>query len=160
MRGLTVGGLFDGCGLLAYGGQRAGGGTARAAAHVGGALTWVQEGRYPWQVFMDVRYLGNTRVDPCSRVLKRELLRRWLDDHCDPADTVVYLGFGWDEEHRVARAARHWEPWRVEAPVIEPPYLEKEELFRQLGERGIEVPRLYGLGFPHNNCGGFCVKAG
>ena len=25
---------------------------------------------------------------------------------------------------------------------------------------GIEPPRLYAMGFPHNNCGGFCVKAG
>jgi hypothetical protein len=25
---------------------------------------------------------------------------------------------------------------------------------------GIEPPRLYKMGFPHNNCGGFCVKAG
>ena len=25
---------------------------------------------------------------------------------------------------------------------------------------GIRLPRLYELGFAHNNCGGFCVKAG
>ena len=25
---------------------------------------------------------------------------------------------------------------------------------------GIRPPRLYELGFPHNNCGGFCIKAG
>ena len=29
-----------------------------------------------------------------------------------------------------------------------------------LSEAGIEAPRLYRLGFPHNNCGGFCIKAG
>ena len=29
-----------------------------------------------------------------------------------------------------------------------------------LEERGIEQPALYGEGFQHNNCGGFCVKAG
>lgn len=25
---------------------------------------------------------------------------------------------------------------------------------------GIRLPRLYDMGFPHNNCGGFCVRAG
>ena len=25
---------------------------------------------------------------------------------------------------------------------------------------GLQPPRLYKMGFPHNNCGGFCVKAG
>jgi hypothetical protein len=25
---------------------------------------------------------------------------------------------------------------------------------------GIAVPRLYGAGYPHNNCGGGCVRAG
>jgi hypothetical protein len=29
-----------------------------------------------------------------------------------------------------------------------------------LRAEGIEPPRLYRLGFAHNNCGGFCVKAG
>ena len=29
-----------------------------------------------------------------------------------------------------------------------------------LKREGIEPPRLYKLGFPHNNCGGFCIKAG
>ena len=29
-----------------------------------------------------------------------------------------------------------------------------------LKREGIEVPRLYKLGHNHNNCGGFCVKAG
>ncbi len=28
------------------------------------------------------------------------------------------------------------------------------------GHEGIAPPRLYAMGFPHNNCGGFCVKAG
>ena len=27
-------------------------------------------------------------------------------------------------------------------------------------EQGIRPPRLYDMGFPHNNCGGFCVKQG
>ena len=29
-----------------------------------------------------------------------------------------------------------------------------------LAAHGIRPPRLYELSFPHNNCGGFCVRAG
>ena len=29
-----------------------------------------------------------------------------------------------------------------------------------LVDEGIKPPRLYELGFPHNNCGGGCIKAG
>ena len=131
-----------------------------AAANVGGRLVKVAEGRDPWQVFFDVRFLGNSRVDPCSRILKREFLRRWLDEHCDPATTTVYLGIDWTEAHRFKRAQRYWEPWRVEAPLCEPPYLLKDDMLAALRAEGIRPPRLYELGFSHNNCGGFCVKAG
>ena len=44
--------------------------------------------------------------------------------------------------------------------MCEPPYVSKEEMLEQLNREGIETPRLYKMGFPHNNCGGFCVKAG
>jgi hypothetical protein len=33
-------------------------------------------------------------------------------------------------------------------------------MFEDLKKEGILAPRLYAQGFPHNNCGGFCVKAG
>jgi len=36
----------------------------------------------------------------------------------------------------------------------------KDEMLEHLSETGIEVPRLYRLGFSHNNCGGFCCRAG
>lgn len=131
-----------------------------AAADVGGELVKVAEGRNPWQIFFDERFLGNTRVDPCSRILKRTLLRKWLEEHCDPADTVVYIGIDWTEEHRFHNARAHWEPWRCEAPLCEPPYVTKPDIMERMAEAGIEAPQLYKLGFPHNNCGGFCIKAG
>ena len=131
-----------------------------AAADVGGLLVKVAEGRDPWQVFFDKRFLGNSRVDPCSRILKRELLRDWLDNNCDPADTTIYLGFDWTEAHRFERAQGYWEPWEVRAPMCDPPYIDKAQVLSALRAAGIEPPRLYGMGFPHNNCGGFCIKQG
>lgn len=131
-----------------------------ASANVGGQFVRIAEGRNPWQVFTDKRYLGNSRVDPCSRILKRELMRSWLESHCDPNSTVVHLGIDWTEEHRFKKAARHWEPWMTRAPLCEPPYVFTSDLFEQLQATGIAAPRLYAMGFAHNNCGGFCIKAG
>ena len=44
--------------------------------------------------------------------------------------------------------------------MCEEPYLSKQDMLDQLQAAGISPPHLYSLGFPHNNCGGMCVKAG
>lgn len=133
-----------------------------AAADVGGQLVTITDGRTPWDVFRDVRFLGNTRVDPCSRVLKREPLRRWLEANTDPAECVIYLGIGHDEAHRFDNAARNHAPWKVRAPLCEDQSipLGLSAARAELAAAGIALPRLYELGFSHNNCGGFCVKGG
>jgi hypothetical protein len=131
-----------------------------AAADVGGELVRVADGRDPWQVFFDRRFLGNTRVDLCSRILKRELLRGWLEANTDPASTTVHLGIDWTEVHRLGALRTRYEPWRAEAPLADPPYLLKAQIHAELEAHGVALPRLYGMGFAHNNCGGFCVKAG
>ena len=131
-----------------------------AAANIGGELVKVAEGRDPWQVFRDERFIGNTRADPCSKILKRKFLRRWLEDNYEPDNTVVYLGIDWSEIHRFEGAQKHWEPWTCLAPMCERPYRMKQEMIDDLRAEGIRPPRLYEMGFPHNNCGGFCIKAG
>lgn len=127
------------------------------SAHLSVPITRIAEGRTPWQVFEDVKFLGNSRVDPCSRILKREFLHKWLEANCDPASTVVYLGLAWDEGHRWRTIQDRWTGWQVEAPMQDPPYVSAQQVVL---DAGIALPRLYGLGFPHNNCGGFCIKAG
>lgn len=131
-----------------------------AASDTKAELVKVKEGRDPWQVFHDVRFLGNTRIDPCSRILKRQLLRDWLNAHYDASESVIYLGIDWSEEHRFERAKSYWKPYNVKAPLCDRPYLTKNQMIGQLKETGIQPPRLYAMGFPHNNCGGFCIKAG
>src|ERR1700743_2722315 len=59
-----------------------------AAANVGVPVTVLMEGRNPWHVFFDERFLGNSRVDPCSKILKRQTADNWLIANCDPADTI------------------------------------------------------------------------
>ena len=131
-----------------------------AAANVGAPLVRVADGRTPWELFNERNFISNSRIAHCSEVLKQATSRRWLRENCDPHDTMIYLGIDWSEEHRYHRAAKHWKPWEVKAPLCEPPYVDKDDLFAALDEAGIPVPRLYHMGFPHNNCGGFCVRAG
>ncbi len=127
----------------------------------------IADGRDPWQVFFDERFLGNSRIDPCSKILKRKLADKWLRENCDPADTIVYLGIDWSEEHRFddgdGHGAKHRyaaNGWKAEAPLCDAPYVLKSDLLREVEAQGVKRARLYELGFPHNNCGGFCVKAG
>lgn len=130
-------------------------------------LVWNAEGRNPWEVFFDVRFLGNSRRDPCSRVLKRQLADNWLAANCDPAETIVDVGIDWTEAHRFddgagggLRPRRKAEGWDYQAPMNDPEYLTKRDMLRILKDEGIRPPRLYEAGFPHGNCGGFCIKAG
>lgn len=133
-----------------------------AAANVGAPLVKIADGRTPWEVFRDERFIGNSRIDPCSKILKRQLADRWLAEHYDPAETTVYVGIDWSEEHRFTRlrARKEAQGWRYEAPLCDPPYVTKRIMLEDLEAEGIRVPRLYRLGFSHNNCGGFCIKAG
>ncbi len=131
-----------------------------AAANIGAPLVKIAEGRTPWEVFFDRRFLGNSQIDPCSETLKRKMADRWLKANCDPADTVCYVGIDWTEEHRIIRLAPRKLPWIYEAPMCDPPYVDKRQMLAWLKNAGIKPPRLYEMGFAHNNCGGFCVKAG
>jgi hypothetical protein len=136
----------------------------RFAREVVGQLgcEWVvlADGRTPMQVGRDVRVVPNNRMAVCSRILKRDLLRDHIEANYDPADTIIYLGFDWTEPERHERAAPHWAPWRIESPLLNPPYVSKPDLLATFRQRGIEPPRLYAQGFPHANCGGACVRGG
>lgn len=129
-----------------------------AAADIGVPLIRVADGRTPWQVFKDRRMLGNSRIAPCSTELKQKPARAWMK--ANAPDAAVVLGIDWTESHRLPGAVKGWAPWRVEAPLCERPYVAKADLLVELGQRGIRPPDLYSEGFPHNNCGGGCVRSG
>lgn len=118
-----------------------------AAASVGADLVTLRDGRTPWDVFRDERFLGNSRVDPCSKILKRQMLDRWQGENLDPASSIVYLGIDWTEEHRFRRVRERLAGWRVEAPMCEPPFISKLDMLAALRSAGIEPPRLYAMGF-------------
>lgn len=123
---------------------------------------WVRlaDGRTPMQVGRDERVVPNNRMAVCSKILKRQLMRRYIDDRFDPAGTTVYLGYDWTEPHRMTAAVPHWAPYTVAAPLMDAPILGKHALLDLWRDRGIEPPRLYAQGFHHANCGGACVRGG
>ncbi len=134
---------------------------ARAVIRLVGCR-WVvlADGRTPMQVGRDEGIVPNNRLAVCSRILKRELLRTYIDEHFEPADTTIHLGFDWTEPHRLDNARPLWLPFTVECPLMEAPHRRKEELLDEWRGRGIEPPSLYLDGFAHANCGGGCVRSG
>jgi len=129
-----------------------------AAENVGGKLIKLADGRNPWEVFKDKRYMGNTRIAHCSQELKSKPFQKWLKEQ-DFDDFIVYLGIDWTEENRLTAHRKHVDH-QVEAPLCEAPFLNKRDVLELLESEGIELPKLYKMGFSHNNCGGGCVKAG
>jgi hypothetical protein len=131
-----------------------------AAANVGADLVTVKDGRDIWEVFKDKRFLGNSRLASCSHELKQKPARAWLEEHTKPETSIVYVGIDWSESHRVASIERNYLPWIAKAPMTEAPYLTKTQMIKWAESTGLKPPRLYSLGFSHNNCGGGCVRAG
>lgn len=123
-------------------------------------FVWINDGRDPWDIFRDVRYLGNSRLAQCSHKIKQELSARYIRENFTPEEVVLYLGIDWTEEHRTKAPRKNWAPYRVEFPMCEVPLLTKIDAIKALEEADIKTPRLYGMDFSHNNCGGFCVRAG
>lgn len=127
------------------------------AEKLGLPLVKIADGRTPWEVFKDVRYQGNTRTAHCSQILKTELARSWIENN--QPDATLVLGIGIEEAERFERAQKNW-AIPVIAPLCDKPWLTHSDLRDVVKSYGIALPRLYGMGFPHNNCGGFCVRAG
>jgi hypothetical protein len=118
------------------------------------------DGRDPWEVFKDVRWIGNSRVAQCSHLLKQKVAADWIKEKFKPEEVTLYVGIDWSEIHRLPSIVKHWKPYNVKAPMTEAPYLDKHDMIKMLEVNGIKQPRLYEFGFSHNNCGGFCVRAG
>lgn len=115
-----------------------------------------------WRVYESKRFLGNSRQANCSTELKQKPCAEWLKNNADPSDSIVYVGIDWMESHRLPaiEAAYAKKGYTALAPLCDPPFLEKQEMIDAAIKDGLTPPRAYAKGYPHNNCGGFCVRAG
>lgn len=130
-----------------------------AAENIGARLEILSEGRTPNEVMTDARIIGNSRIDPCSKILKRKLLDRWRSENAPPG-TLEIFGIDWTEVHRLERMIARNPERNLVAPLCDPPYTSKQDLIQWAKSEGLEPPRMYAMGFHHANCGGFCIKAG
>jgi hypothetical protein len=120
----------------------------------------VKDGRTPWEVMIDERCITLQEMAPCSKHLKRIAIERYISATFTPGTYTRVFGMDWSEMHRVKRLAAALAPQPAWFPLCERPYVDKCHIAASLEQIGIKVPRLYEMGFTHNNCGGGCVKAG
>lgn len=128
--------------------------------YLGVTITRISLEKSPWDLFDECGMIGNSRFPLCSVVLKREPLDLWMRQNTLEMTTTMYIGIDWTEEHRLQDLRMRKPTWKIEAPMCEEPLWDKCRMLDELKRIGIKPPRLYAFGFPHNNCGGFCVKAG
>jgi hypothetical protein len=124
---------------------------------LGCKLVTIADGRTPFEVFKDEKSMGNSRVDPCSKILKRELLSKWFKDNYHPEEAHMHLGIDYSEEHRLVRVKERSLPYIYRSTLVEDGRIIHKDFSEQFG---IKRPRLYNWKLGHNNCGGFCIKAG
>jgi hypothetical protein len=147
---------------------------AQSSELLGVPITRVSRELGVWDLFMRQGMIGNSRFPICSVYLKREPLDEWHEKNClnirdeeqgqlipdgrEPA--TIYMGFDWSEQNRLNDIRAEKPLWRIEAPMIDEPIWDKCRMEKEARAIGLTIPRAYELGFPHNNCGMRCVRAG
>lgn len=103
-------------------------------------------------VFERTRYMAGIAGARCTVELKK----RVREDFQQATDTHVF-GFTVEERKRAADFESRNSGLHVLWPLIDAG-LAKEACFETLRSAGIDLPKMYSLGFEHNNCIG-CVKS-
>lgn len=134
------------------------------STHFNHEIFYDSDGRNPEDVFFDEKFLGNSRIATCSKILKAERLQRFYND-----GDIILFGINNNEKSKdrdkrlidlysnVSRIKK--KDCFLRFPLIEK-NITKEEILNYFQCNNIEIPKLYKLGFEHNNCSGGCVRAG
>lgn len=125
--------------------------------YLGKKVIILKDGRDIWECAFQDNFLYNSRVANCTVYLKMKLFNNYIKQY-DQDDIVVHIGFDFTETHRFERSQKHYK-CKIESLIMDT-QLTKYDMRKQLTKYNIELPFLYRLGFSHNNCGGFCFKAG
>lgn len=104
-------------------------------------------------VFEKRKYISGVHGAPCTKFLKKQARYEFeIDNHID----WHVLGFTVDE---IARHERFTKFERENVlPILIDEKLTKIDCFKIIEEAGIELPKIYKLGYPNANCIG-CVKS-
>lgn len=107
-----------------------------------------------WEVWEDKSYLAGIDGAPCTGILKVEPRLAF-----QRADDIHVFGYTADapDVKRANRLRLNYPAMAIETPLIDSG-LDKRACLAMIVNAGIQLPVLYGLGFPNNNCIP-CVKA-
>ena len=129
-------------------------------------ITFLKHKKYanPEELFNAQGMLGSNRVPTCSRVLKVEVLQDYLKEKYNN-QCIVYFGIDYSEKHRADRIKSQYDKLglgiETRFPLIESKdFFIKDKITSWLNANNIDIPRMYKLGYLHNNCSGGCVRAG
>lgn len=103
-------------------------------------------------------------MKPAANYLKRGIVpeiekwhnRDFLKNENFVENATLYFGIGWMEAHREGPIRANWRPFKIEMPLIDN-VINNDQVLRKYK---IRQPRLYDMGFTHNNCKARCIKAG
>lgn len=138
------------------------------AEYFGVPITRVSREITPWELFRKEGLIANNRAPICSIRLKREPLNEWHRANLTPRNSLfgppdtIYVGLDWTEINRLTDLREALPEWQIEAPMAEwKPLWDKCKMLTELEVlSGRPLPKAYRDGFPHNNCGRRCVRAG
>jgi hypothetical protein len=141
---------------------------AWTAEYLGVPITRISRELTPWELFRREGLIANNRLPICSVMLKREPLAEWHRLNMTPKNSlfgepdIIYVGLDWTEVNRLEDLRNALPEWQIEAPMAEwKPLWDKCKMLEELQLlRDAPLPRAYAEGFPHNNCGRRCVRAG
>ena len=126
----------------------------------GMTITRHVHGMNPLEISAKHKMIPNDRMVKCSFKLKIDPFKRWIKTLDKPI--TVHIGLDWSEQHRMKAPKENYEEIEgvsVDYPLMWKPY-ESLKYTKVVQKWGITPPRLYSYGFPHNNCGGRCVRQG
>ena len=124
---------------------------------LGVEIEFASNSKYPCnsaqKVWSDRKYMSGVLGAPCTTVLKKQARQEWeRNNHYD----FLVLGFTSEEKARHERFIAN-ERGNV-IPILIDKGLSKKDCFKIIQDAGIELPKIYSMGYPNANCIG-CVKS-
>lgn len=125
---------------------------------LGRKITILQSSEYASvdDVIAKTRCINTPYGAPCTRLLKKDVRRKWEKEN--PDHHIYVWGMDATEKKRADRIIQTMSDYDHEFPLIEN-HITKEEAHGIAQRLGLKRPVMYDMGYSNNNCVG-CVKGG
>ena len=127
----------------------------KVESYLGHKITYLRDEKYNAnvdEVIKKTRYMSGVAGARCTKELKKAVRLSWQKD-----DDVHVFGMTSEEAHRIDNLLDTEPDLEIFAPLIDL-NLNKTDCFKIMREAGLELPKMYRLGYHNNNCIG-CLKA-